>query len=66
MKTASKLSMTLLPKFPGLKLKNLAIDTESVSLSVASTRPSAAWPVCGNESRRLHSRYLRLGGEAEE
>ena len=63
MKTASKLSMTLSPTFPGLKLKNLAIDTESVSLSVANTRPSAACPVCGNESRRLHSHYPRMASD---
>lgn len=30
MKTASKLSMTLLPKFPGLKLKDIFIDAEHV------------------------------------
>ena len=59
MKTASKLSMTLLPKFPGLKLENISIDAGTVSLSVASTRPSAACPVCKNESRRLHSHYPR-------
>jgi transposase len=59
MKTASKLSMTLLPESPGLRLENVAIDAETVSLSVASTRPSAACPVCENSSDRLHSHYLR-------
>jgi len=59
MKTASKLSMTLLPKFPGLRLENVAIDAESVSLSVASIRPSAACPICENISGRMHSHYLR-------
>ncbi len=59
MKTASKLSMTLLPKFSGLRLDNIAIDAETVSLSVASTRPSAACPICENVSGRLHSHYLR-------
>jgi transposase len=59
MKTASKLSMTLLPKFPGLRFENVAIDAESVSLSVASARPSAVCPICENISGRLHSHYLR-------
>jgi len=59
MKTASKLSMTLLPKFPGLRLEKIAIDAEIVSLSVASTCPLAACPVCGNLSGRLHSHYSR-------
>ncbi len=59
MKTASKLSMTLLPKAPGLRLENVAIDAETISLSVASTCASAACPACENSSGRLHSHYLR-------
>lgn len=59
MKTASKLSMTLLPKFPGLKLEDIAIDAEIISLSVASTHPTAACPICAHESGRLHSSYER-------
>lgn len=59
MRTASKLTMTLLSKFPGLKLENIAIDAETVSLRVASTHPTAACPTCGRESGRLHSRYER-------
>ena len=59
MKTTSKLSMTLLPRFPGLKLENVAIATESISLSVASTQPEADCPICGSGSGRLHSHYER-------
>jgi transposase len=59
MKTASKLSMTLLPKFPGLKFEDVFIDAENVSLRVASARPEAKCPVCGCESGRLHSHYPR-------
>ncbi len=59
MKTASKLSMTLLPKFPGLKFEDVFIDAECVSLAVASARPGATCPVCGCESGRLHSHYRR-------
>lgn len=51
--------MTLLPKFPGLKLENVAIDAETILLSVASTHPTAACPICGNGSGRLHSYYER-------
>ncbi len=51
--------MTLLPKAPGLRRRDVAIDAESVSLSVTSTRPSVGCPVCGRESRRLHSHYRR-------
>ncbi len=59
MKTASKLPMTLLPESPGLRLENVAIGAKTVSLSVASTCPSAACPVCENSSERSHSHYLR-------
>jgi hypothetical protein len=51
--------MTLLPKVPGLQLENVAIDAKTVSLSVASTRPSASCPVCGHKTARLHSHYRR-------
>src|SRR3954454_6075548 len=59
MHTSKKLPMTLLPKAPGLKLQDVAIDAEMVSFSVESTRPTACCPVCGQETARLHSRYLR-------
>lgn len=59
MKTTSKLPMTLLPKFTGLKLEDIAIAAETISFSVASTRPSAACPICGNRSGGLHSHYER-------
>ncbi len=59
MRYASKLPMTLLPKAPGRRLEDVSVGAESVSLSVASTRPSAACPACGRESGRLHSHYRR-------
>ena len=51
--------MTLLPKAPGLRLQDVAINAEMVSLSVESTCPSAACPACGQKTARLHSHYLR-------
>ncbi len=51
--------MTLLPKVPGLQLENVAIDAMTVSLSVASTRPWASCPVCGQKRARVHSHYRR-------
>jgi transposase len=59
MYSSKKLSMTLLPKVPGLQLENVAIDAKTVLLSVASTRPSASCPVCGQKTARLHSHYRR-------
>lgn len=51
--------MTLLPKAPGLRLRNIAIDAKTVSLSVTSTYPSVACPLCGQKTTRLHSHYQR-------
>jgi len=59
MYSSKKLPMTLLPKAPGLTLEEVAIDAEMVSLSVESTCPSAACPLCTQKTARLHSRYLR-------
>src|SRR5215208_2251773 len=59
MYSSKKLSMSLLPKVPGLQLKNVAIDANTVSLSVASTRLSASCPLCGHKTARLHSHYRR-------
>lgn len=59
MYSSKKPSITLLPKVPGLTLEDLTIGAGMVSLSVASTRPSASCPICGQESARLHSHYLR-------
>lgn len=51
--------MTLLPKVPGLKLENAAMDAEAVSFTLASTSLPAICPVCARETARLHSHYGR-------
>jgi hypothetical protein len=51
--------MALLPKAPGLKLENAAIDAESVSFTLTSTSLPVACPVCGHKTARLHSHYGR-------
>ena len=47
----------LLPK--GLHLEGLSIETERVSIQVASGRRRSPCPVCGCGSSRVHSRYWR-------
>lgn len=59
MYSSKKLPMTLLPKAPGLKLADVAIDAEMVSLSVESTCPSATCSLCGRRTTSLHSHYRR-------
>ena len=52
--------MTLLPKVPGLKLENAAIDTEAISFTLTSTSLPAICPVCARETAQLHSHYGRM------
>src|SRR5215213_1466926 len=51
--------MTLLPKAPGWKLRDVAINAEMISLSIESICPAVACPVCAQKTARLHSHYLR-------
>lgn len=51
--------MTLLPKAPGLKLENAAIDAEAVEFTLTSTRLPVTCPVCDQQTARLHSHYRR-------
>src|SRR5829696_406952 len=59
MNHTSKLPLTLLPKVPGLRLKDTFIDADTVSLTLASTSLPVACPVCGHATARLHSHYRR-------
>lgn len=51
--------MSLLPKVPGLKLENAAIDAEAVSFTLTSTYLPATCPVRTRKTTRLHSHYGR-------
>jgi transposase len=59
MSSPNDLSLSLLPKAPGLKLDGYAFDAEAVSLSVANSHPSAESPICEQKTTRLHSHYRR-------
>lgn len=52
--------MNVLPKAPGLKLENCAIDAESISFALTSTSLPVACPICGHKTARLHSHYGRV------
>src|SRR5215203_3103650 len=47
----------LLPK--GLRLESLRVETDRVSISVASGTKRSRCPLCGHGSSRVHSRYPR-------
>lgn len=59
MYASKKFPMTLLPKATGLRLENVTIDANTVSLSIVSACPSVACPVCGHKTARLRSLYQR-------
>src|SRR5919202_4695050 len=49
----------LLPQAPGLQLRDVTITERGVSVGLMATAPSAACPLCGQPTRRIHSRYTR-------
>jgi transposase len=59
MRNTSKLPMTLLPKAPGLRLENAAIDAETVEFTLTSTSLPITCPACAQKTARLHSHYQR-------
>ena len=58
-RTSTKLPLTLLPNAPGLKLEDLVIDAESISLALVSTSIPVACPLRAQKTAWLHSRYRR-------
>ena len=49
----------LFPHLTSLHIEHVAIDTDCVTISIASMRRSARCPLCRRRSRRVHSRYHR-------
>src|SRR3954454_14741354 len=52
-------SFTLLPDTVELRLDHLLSESESITIVVATTRPTACCPTCQHPSTRVHSRYVR-------
>src|SRR5690242_8230943 len=49
----------LFPEGTSLQVKRLEITSEEVTLVVSSTRLEGRCPLCGEPTRRVHSRYER-------
>ena len=49
----------LLPDAPGFRLDAIATDDQTILLTMTSTQPTAACPVCADSSAHIHSRYQR-------
>lgn len=50
---------TLLPHTPGLILKQVELAPHQLMLTMQTTNPTAACPLCGTPSARVHSQYTR-------
>src|SRR6266545_72304 len=48
-----------LPDAPGFRLDAIATDDQTIRLTMTSTQPTAACPVCADSSAHIHSRYQR-------
>src|SRR5579883_2868343 len=55
----TRLSLSLLPPVPGLRLVQVAIAADTVIFAVASTQTPVPCPLCATPTARLHSRYER-------
>jgi transposase len=53
----------LLPEAVPLRCRHIRIQPDLVTVVVETTGPKAACPICGQPSRRLHSRYTRTLGD---
>jgi transposase len=51
---------TLLPDTAELRLDHLISESESITIVVATVRPTACCPTCQYPSTRVHSRYVRF------
>ena len=53
------LASFLLPDVPGLHLDAILTEDQTIHITMTSTQPTAACPVCAQASSRIHSRYQR-------
>jgi len=53
------LASFLLPDVPGLHLDAILTEDQTIHITMTSTQPTAACPVCAEASSRIHSRYQR-------
>ncbi len=53
------LASFLLPDVPGLHLDAILTEDQTIHITMTSTQPTAACPLCAEASTRIHSRYQR-------
>jgi transposase len=53
------LASFLLPDVPSLRLDAILADDHSIRVTMTSTQPTMACPLCAEASTRIHSRYQR-------
>ncbi len=59
MPTTTSLATTLVPSTADLQLEDLTIGAAAVTAMLFATRTATPCPLCGQLSRRVHSRYRR-------
>jgi transposase len=53
------LTHLLLPDTPDLQLDEVQLADQMILVTIRATHPTALCPLCGQSSRRIHSRYTR-------
>ena len=59
LRTPLLLPVELFSAPPGSRFDHCALDVENLTVHLAITTPDATCPVCGADTRRVHSRYVR-------
>jgi transposase len=57
--TSGTLATALLPKISGLKLEQIKVEHQLISLTLNKTSLTARCPLCTKVANRVHSRYTR-------
>jgi len=60
---SAELAVRLAPQLPNLRLDQIQIAAESISVKLTATAPVAQCPLCGTPSSSIHSSYLRVPGD---
>lgn len=53
------IAQDLLPQFPGLHIRDIAFNRDSVTITADRITPNASCPQCGVTATHIHSRYRR-------
>ena len=58
-----RLATQLIPQFSGLRVNQITLDEQRVTLLLTTTAPTACCPLCATVATQVHSAYTRTVGD---